>query len=94
VTFPYPTVSSWFEENGDFPENVDPTVDEPVCEVCGDPNPARTKNDRGVLMCEPCVDDEIEEQERALDLADYEPCCRAYTQRLGGGDHEWDCPNY
>lgn len=29
----------------------------------------------------------------ATDL-DYEPCCRAYTQRLGGGDHEWGCPNY
>lgn len=25
---------------------------------------------------------------------DFEPCCRAYTQRLGGGDHEWGCPNY
>jgi hypothetical protein len=103
MTFPYPTVSSWFEENGDFEENrvsggfrrVDPTVDEPVCEVCGADNPARTKNDRGTLMCEPCIDDEIEEQQRALDLADFEPCCRAVTQRLGMmGDHEWGCPNY
>jgi hypothetical protein len=97
--FNYPTVSSWFEENGDFEENlavggfrrVDPTVDEPVCENCGDPNPLRTKDQHGALMCEDCID---ETEQRESMETDYEPCCRLYTQRLGGGDHEWGCPNY
>ena len=83
MTFPYPTVSSWFEENGDFPENIDPTVDEPVCEVCGEPNPDRTKDQHGTLMCESCLDD-----------ACFEPCCYASTMHFGTGDHEWGCPNY
>lgn len=108
MTFPYPTISSWFEANGDFEENledprplvevlgdktdaiVDPTVDEPVCEECGDPNPARTKNSKGTLMCEDCID----WFESTLVDEDWEPCCYNSTRYFGTGDHEWGCPNY
>jgi hypothetical protein len=54
--FPYATISSWFEENGDFPENLEEpdaldqqredaiaiaiTVDAPVCEPCIDEDDA------------------------------------------------------
>lgn len=59
------------------------TQDETVCTVCGDPNPARTTDENGTLMCESCLDDAV-----------FEPCCYASTMHFGQGDHEWGCPNY
>jgi hypothetical protein len=81
--FPYPTVSSFFDQAVDFPENmVDETVDEPVCESCGEPNPARTKDEEGNLKCESCLDDEA-----------FDPCCYNSTRNFGTGEHEYGCPN-
>lgn len=103
--FQYPTISSWFDVNGDFPENSeDPRdnvrfeeTDEGVkwfINECGEAYayPAELQEE-----CFPADDhtpyDSREEADAASGNA-WEPCCYNSTRNFGTGDHEWGCPNY
>lgn len=98
MTFPYPTISSWFEENGDFPENLED--ERSLVEVLGDETDAIVEPEWPTSVdVTPCVDhgEHLKSQrhtEEECPLFYYEPCCYNSTRNFGTGDHEWGCPNY
>jgi hypothetical protein len=109
MTFPYPTVSSWFEENGDFPENIEPDeeqddIDLPVGYrwATADETETGGMDIPGAMLVTLTFDSTGKRYEQGeADLAvpvgtdlDFEPCCYNSTRNFGTGEHEWGCPNY
>jgi hypothetical protein len=106
---PYPTVSSWFEENEDFPENIDPVEDDidlPVGYRWATGEETEMDGGRmeipGAMLVTRTFDSTGKRYEQGeADLAvpvgtdlDFEPCCYNSTRNFGTGEHEWGCPNY
>lgn len=104
MTFPYPTISSFFEAEGDFEENLQEDIDLPDgyrwatgeleteagMEIPGAMTVTRTFDSTGKRYTEGEADLAVPV---GTDL-DYEPCCYNSTRNFGTGDHEWGCPNY
>jgi hypothetical protein len=107
--FPYPTLSAFFEAEGDFPENLqdeEGEVDLPPGYRWATADETEQDGGRmeipGAMMVTRTFDSfgkryTQHEADLAVPVAtdlDFEPCCYNSTRNFGTGEHEWGCPNY